>query len=395
MAKTIKFNLICDGYPVRTLDELREHFSIEDVLTYHRSGMLQRWLEVRGFTKALDAVREVPVTDQMKAAKELIKIFDIETDESRIEEAVYILRYEDERKESEKRFLEIHQQKEDFLSEYFSSYQGLKESMAEHKDDFAALKADVNTLHTEYLSAFELDYRNLFYYLKSKAPMAVYMMLAYEEMRRKYIPDSAVQQRDEAGVIDDAVLSREVDLLLQKTDTSVLNRTNIIEAVKNKKSKEELARSLVNYHNNPASFGVGITSAMYGKKSLDFQCALKEVEEFFKRLCPKKGDYLSKDLSRLYEDLSAMTKNNQLKSYFGNNSQFHAVKKNTEGFWDDITLSSQKYMILWMAEGCNVCAHGFGKQIYDSKAVKNSFVILDGINFRCMKDNPELLFMEV
>lgn len=68
MAKTIKFNLICDGYPVRTLDELREHFSIEDVLTYHRSGMLQRWLEVRGFTKALDAVREVPVTDQMKAA---------------------------------------------------------------------------------------------------------------------------------------------------------------------------------------------------------------------------------------------------------------------------------------------------------------------------------------
>ena len=34
MAKTIKFNLICDGYPVRSLDELQEHFSIEDVFTY-------------------------------------------------------------------------------------------------------------------------------------------------------------------------------------------------------------------------------------------------------------------------------------------------------------------------------------------------------------------------
>ena len=26
MAKTIKFNLICDGSPVRTIEDLREHF---------------------------------------------------------------------------------------------------------------------------------------------------------------------------------------------------------------------------------------------------------------------------------------------------------------------------------------------------------------------------------
>ena len=32
MAKTIKFNLICDGKPVRTIEDLQENFSIEDVL---------------------------------------------------------------------------------------------------------------------------------------------------------------------------------------------------------------------------------------------------------------------------------------------------------------------------------------------------------------------------
>ena len=51
MAKTIKFNLICDGHSVRTLDDLREHFSIEDVLDHHKNGMLARWLEVRGYER--------------------------------------------------------------------------------------------------------------------------------------------------------------------------------------------------------------------------------------------------------------------------------------------------------------------------------------------------------
>ena len=71
MAKTIKFNLICDGHPVRTLDDLREHFSIEDVLAHYKSGMLERWLEVRGFEKELDAIRAVPFVDQISAAKSL------------------------------------------------------------------------------------------------------------------------------------------------------------------------------------------------------------------------------------------------------------------------------------------------------------------------------------
>lgn len=50
MAKTIKFNLICDGFPVRTLEDLQNHFSVEDVLTYYHNRLLHRWLTVRGYT---------------------------------------------------------------------------------------------------------------------------------------------------------------------------------------------------------------------------------------------------------------------------------------------------------------------------------------------------------
>ena len=42
MAKTIKFNLILDGYPVRTLEELQEHFSLEDMANYFETGQIGR-----------------------------------------------------------------------------------------------------------------------------------------------------------------------------------------------------------------------------------------------------------------------------------------------------------------------------------------------------------------
>lgn len=46
MAKTIKFNLICDNKPIRTIDDLQNNFLIEDVMEYYDNGLLDRWLEV-------------------------------------------------------------------------------------------------------------------------------------------------------------------------------------------------------------------------------------------------------------------------------------------------------------------------------------------------------------
>lgn len=46
MAKTIKFNLICDEKPVRTIEDLQNSFSIEDVLNYYNNQLLHRWLRV-------------------------------------------------------------------------------------------------------------------------------------------------------------------------------------------------------------------------------------------------------------------------------------------------------------------------------------------------------------
>ncbi len=44
MAKTIKFNLLLDNKPIRTIEELQENFCIDDVLELYENGILQRCL---------------------------------------------------------------------------------------------------------------------------------------------------------------------------------------------------------------------------------------------------------------------------------------------------------------------------------------------------------------
>jgi len=99
MAKTIKFNLILDDYPVRNLEGLQEHFSIEDMLKYFENGLLLRWLKSREYTKQYDTVNAIEKTKDKKAViTELIKIFEIPIEDKEIEKAIRILNYLDEEK---------------------------------------------------------------------------------------------------------------------------------------------------------------------------------------------------------------------------------------------------------------------------------------------------------
>lgn len=87
MAKNIKFNLICDGYPVRTLEELQKHFSINDILDYYKSKdqLLLRWLELRDYNEEYNKVKAISETDDKEIFKQLAEIFGIIMDEEDID----------------------------------------------------------------------------------------------------------------------------------------------------------------------------------------------------------------------------------------------------------------------------------------------------------------------
>ena len=100
MAKKIKFNLRCDGNPIRTIEDLQNNFLIEDILSYYENNLLEKWLDVRGYTEQLEQIRKITSEDDFEIAKQLVNIFNIEKDPQKVEEELYILEYNKKQKES-------------------------------------------------------------------------------------------------------------------------------------------------------------------------------------------------------------------------------------------------------------------------------------------------------
>lgn len=187
MAKTIKFNLICDGYPVRNLEDLQSHFSIEDISEYYHNGLLQRWLEVRDYSEQSEKVSRICAENDVELIKELISIFEVEEDPIRVNKSVYILEYQ---KEQEKRLQRYETQKYDsraIIEDYFKEYRGIIAEIIRNKDDLAKIRAAIDCMDENYQEIFTMNYRMLFKVLCRFAPMAIFAALTHESMRTKFL----------------------------------------------------------------------------------------------------------------------------------------------------------------------------------------------------------------
>ena len=198
MAKTIKFNLICDNKPIRTIEDLQNNFSIEDVLAYYNNKLLHRWLEVRDYKEELEKVRAIMMDKPIEIIKELIKIFKVTTDDKKIEEGVYILEYLEKRKELCSIYEKENYKTKNIIKDYEAGYRQLVDGIQQNPHDAAIIKANISEIVSNYAGILELDHRNLFYMLKSKSALAIMCLLMNEHSRKYYLP---VETKNEDGTV--------------------------------------------------------------------------------------------------------------------------------------------------------------------------------------------------
>lgn len=201
MAKTIKFNLICDDKPVRTIEDLQENFSIEDVLKYYQNGLLLRWLEVRGYESEYKKVSDISEIEALEIVKELIKIFDVEADEKKVEEGVYMLQFLEERKELCEAYKQDSFKAQGIIDDYQTGYKQLIDGIIENPNDVARIKANIAELMSGYKWAMDLNHRQLFWELKELSPLAIMCFLMNDEARKYYLPMPV--RRDNASDADE------------------------------------------------------------------------------------------------------------------------------------------------------------------------------------------------
>lgn len=198
MAKTIKFNLICDDKPVRTIEDLQNNFSIEDVLTYYNNKLLHRWLEVRGYADELEKVNAITAEKPIEVVKELIKIFSVLCDDNKIEESVYILEFWEERKELYSVYDKENYKAKSVIDDYETGYRQLVEGILENPDNVAKIKANIADMVENYAWILKLNHRNLFYVLKDKSVLAIMCLLMNEQSRKYYLP---IENKNEDGTV--------------------------------------------------------------------------------------------------------------------------------------------------------------------------------------------------
>lgn len=201
MAKTIKFNLICDDKPVRTIEDLQENFSIEDVLKYYQNGLLLRWLEVRGYESEYKKVSDISEIEALEIVKELIKIFDVEAEEKKVEEGVYMLQFLEERKELCEAYKQDSFKAQGIIDDYQTGYKQLIDGIIENPNDVARIKANIAELMSGYKWAMDLNHRQLFWELKELSTLAIMCFLMNDEARKYYLPMPV--RRDNASDADE------------------------------------------------------------------------------------------------------------------------------------------------------------------------------------------------
>lgn len=197
MAKTIKFNLICDNNPVRTLEDLQNNFSIQDVLECYQNRLLHRWLNVRGYTDELEKVSAITTDKPVEIIKQLIAIFDVERDEKKVEEEIYMLEYLDERKELYAIYHKGKSKAQNIINDYVTGYDQLFRGILENPGDVAKIKANIAEMTQNYSLLVQYNYRTLLLkLLNENLYLAVMCLLMNDMLRVYYLP---VRTTDEEG----------------------------------------------------------------------------------------------------------------------------------------------------------------------------------------------------
>ena len=332
MAKTIKFNLICDDKPVRTIEDLQENFSIEDVLKYYQNGLLLRWLEVRGYEAEYKKVSEIREIEALEIVKELIKIFDIEADEKKVEEGVYMLQFLEERKELCEAYKQDSFKAQGIIDDYQTGFNQLIDGIIENPNDVARIKANIAELMSGYKWAMDLNHRQLFWELKELSPLAIMCFLMNDEARKYYLPMPV--RKD--NVSDEA--EKKVNIAAAAVDVAFV-----------KKEDDSIA---VSY----------------------------DIEN-------------NADKRNMYNAICSMLKSSDFVSRLGDNLHIFAGVR--DGYWKDLETKGKKYMIISMGYGDYVRSAGLQGGDLASTDIKNKFVIVDGIDYKSNSSSRQLLYMEV
>ncbi len=218
MPKKIKFNLICDGVPIRNKRELQEHFNASDILDYFFTGILHRWLEVRDEKEAYEKVFELygSLSEsgndrdiERKVILRLLDIFNVQPDEQAIYDCLYI-RERQRDAEKHKTDFSIDSQVE-FLRSQTDKYKEISDRLVEA--DLKYIAGITKEISDMYYPFFELNYSSIIQKCALKGKVDNLVVILFDERLRNCVLSESVGEDEYDEDVDDyQYLDNEYDM---------------------------------------------------------------------------------------------------------------------------------------------------------------------------------------
>ncbi|WP_226643135.1 hypothetical protein [Mesobacillus subterraneus] len=194
MVKTIKFNLFLDGKQVRNLDDLKENFNIDDLLEYYHSGLLGKWLSVRGYNDIADKVTDIPPGSQYEIAENLIKLFNMEIDQASLSQSIYSLTYHAEKEEALQDYHKNGSKVKELIEQYHQGYLNHYMELLDNPDDLPLIKAVLKSISEDYIELFRLNAEDFFDEFIEEAPLVIFAVLLNTKIRDVFLEHSYIQE---------------------------------------------------------------------------------------------------------------------------------------------------------------------------------------------------------
>lgn len=216
MAKTIKFNLICDGKSIRTLEDLKENFVVEDVLRYYENSLLHRWLVVRGYKEQAEKVEQINTESAVDKIVELAEIFSVTDDIKKVKEAAYIFEYEEKRKQQYEKYEQEKREIEQIIGDFKKGYNELVDAILADPKNIVLIKANIQEIMNNYKWIFGLNHRNLFNIFWDNAQLAILCLVMNEHARNYYLPIDMVDENGKVFLDIDNKACEDKRIMYQK-----------------------------------------------------------------------------------------------------------------------------------------------------------------------------------
>ena len=320
MAKIPKFNLTMDGELVRSIEELQNNFSVDDILDHFESKRLHKWLKSRGFTDYLTKVEAIEYDDKTAIIKPLMDIFEIEYSDEDLTDILDQLKYVPDKKNkdtNESAQKDMTKSTVDPLSsdrsgsvnlDYESQkYDELVKEIINDPENLELIKKNIDLLASKYYAFFSRDALNLFYKLSKHSHLALFAILDNHKAIRPYLP---FFEKEYNSYIT-SLFNKDFKTLFNKTAEKVFHEGNLAENYKLfphikkavdrcKTTSFALVLFSKNFKRNGSSYfsNLSIYRQLDGKQLYSSECCIyyvdladydlpKEYMDEFNKSCPK------------------------------------------------------------------------------------------------------------